>query len=187
MPNLYTCVWLNMYSTRRLFHNVSLSLMPSLIFVSPLSRDFTGKDSSQCFKFNTFPLQMKSEENNGQDQQEKLCSISVNSLSILSNEQIVLLPACFRSETRITNWWSLNLKNAGHSTWNTFNPNLPRRISSPTFDADVVVIRCQSALLCRSIILKHVYFFFAKNRGIPTEKRLDFFEKYTSGAVPRMV
>ena len=132
--------------------------MPSLIFVSPLSRDFTGKDSSQCFKFNTFPLQMKSEENNGQDQQEKLCSISVNSLSILSNEQIVLLPACFRSETRITNWWSLNLKHAGHSTWNTFNPNLPRRISSPTFDADVVVIRCQSALLCRSIILKHVYF-----------------------------
>ena len=125
--------------------------MPSLIFVSPLSRDFTGKDSSQCFKFNTFPLQMKSEENNGQDQQEKLCSISVNSLSILSNEQIVLLPACFRSETRITNWWSLNLKHAGHSTWNTFNPNLPRRISSPTFDADVVVIRCQSALLCRNM------------------------------------
>ena len=136
MPNLYTCVWLNMYSTRRLFHNVSLSLVPSFIFVSPL---------------------------------------------------FLLLPACFRSETRII-LMKLKFKTCRiHSTWNTFNPNLPRRISSPTFDADVVVIRCQSALLCRSIILKHVYFFFAKNRRIPTEKRLDFFEKYTSGAVPRMV
>ena len=68
------------------------------------------------------------------------------------------LPACFRSETRII-LMKLKFKTCRiHSTWNTFNPNLPRRISSPTFDADVVVIRCQSALLCRSIILKHVYF-----------------------------
>ena len=90
-----------------MFHNVSLSLVPSFIFVSPL---------------------------------------------------FLLLPACFRSETRII-LMKLKFKTCRiHSTWNTFNPNLPRRISSPTFDADVVVIRCQSALLCRSIILKHVYF-----------------------------
>ena len=119
-----------------MFLNVSLSLVPSFIFVSPL---------------------------------------------------FLLLPACFRSETRII-LMKLKFKTCRiHSTWNTLNQNLPRRISSPTFDVIVVIIRCQSALLCRSSILKHLYFFFAKNRGIPTEKRLDFFEKYTSGAVPRMV
>ena len=111
------------------------------------------------------------------------CHLSFSFLHFSSS----CLPACFRSETRIL-LMKLKFKTCRiHSTWNTFNQNLPRIISSPTFDVVVVVIRCQSALLCRSIILKHVYFFFAKNRGIPTEKRLDFFEKYTSGAVPRMV
>ena len=111
------------------------------------------------------------------------CHLSFSFLHFSSS----CLPACFRSETRIL-LMKLKFKTCRiHSTWNTLNQNLPRRISSPTFDVIVVIIRCQSALLCRSSILKHLYFFFAKNRGIPTEKRLDFFEKYTSGAVPRMV
>ena len=138
MPNLYTCVWLNMYSTRRLFHNVSLSLVPSFIFVSPL---------------------------------------------------FLLLPACFRSETRII-LMKLKFKTCRiHSTWNTFNPNLPRRISSPTFDADVVVIRCQSALLCRNSILIHLYFFLQKAQDPYWKKGLNSLKKkkYTSGAVLRMV
>ena len=111
---------------RRLFLNVSLSLVPSFIFVSPL---------------------------------------------------FLLLPACFRSETRII-LMKLKFKTCRiHSTWKTFNPNLPRRISSPTFDADVVVIRCQSALLCRSIILKHVYFFFCKKLRDPYRKKAWFLWK----------
>ena len=87
------------------------------------------------------------------------------------------LPACFRSETRIL-LMKLKFKTCRiHSTWNTFNPNLPRKISSPTFDADVVVIRCQSALLCRSIILKHVYFFFCKKPRDPYWKKAWFLWK----------
>ena len=111
------------------------------------------------------------------------CHLSFSFLHFSSS----CLPACFRSETRIL-LMKLKFKTCRiHSTWNTLNQNLPRRISSPTFDVIVVIIRCQSALLCRSSILKHLYFFLAKNRGIPIEKRLDFFEKYTSGAIPRMV
>ena len=81
-------------------------------------------------------------------------------------------PVRLRSETRIL-LMKLKFKTCRiHSTWNTFNPNLPRRISSPTFDADVVVIRCQSVLLCRSIILKHVYFFLQKTAGSLLKKGL---------------
>ena len=119
--------------------------------------------------------------------EEIVPSLSLVPSFIFVSPLFLLLPACFRSETRII-LMKLKFKTCRiHSTWNTFNPNLPRRISSPTFDADVVVIRCQSALLCRSSILIHLYFVFAKTAGSLLKKRLDFFEKYTSGAVPRMV
>ena len=93
------------------------------------------------------------------------CHLSFSFLHFSSS----CLPACFRSETRIL-LMKLKFKTCRiHSTWNTFNPNLPRRISSPTF---AVVIRCQSALLCRSITLEHVYFFLQKTAGSLLKKGL---------------
>ena len=81
-------------------------------------------------------------------------------------------PVRLRSETRIL-LMKLKFKACRiHSTWNTLNQNLPRRISLPTFDVIVVIIRCQSALLCRSSILKHLYFFLQKTAGSLLKKGL---------------
>ena len=96
------------------------------------------------------------------------CHLSFSFLHFSSS----CLPACFRSETRIL-LMKLKFKTCRiHSTWNTLNQNLPRRISLPTFDVIVVIIRCQSALLCRSSILKHLYFFLQKTAGSLLKKGL---------------
>ena len=73
-------------------------------------------------------------------------------------------PVRLRSETRILLMKLKFITCRIHITWNTFNQNLPRRISSPTLTLFLlyVVIRCQSALLCRSSILIHLYFFLQK-------------------------
>ena len=98
------------------------------------------------------------------------------------------LPACFRSETRIL-LMKLKFKTCRiPSTWDILNQNLPRRISYTTFDVIVVIIRCQSALLCRNSILIHLYFFLQKAQDPYWKKGLiSLKKKYTSGALLRMV